>query len=598
MKQFKKRAFRLVRGMSAAFLRFPYTVFCLVSLAALLFYIISRNAAPFWVEKSILALSVGVLLGILAQVVLERFSIRTKGKALLYGAALLLTAGYLAALWPTLEISDAIMVRTFVAIFALICAVLWVPSFRGGTDFNKLSLIHFKSFFTSLLYSAVMYIGIAAILFAVDNLLFSVHNDGYAYGAVIVGVLFAPLYYLSQLPELGQRTEEQTEADWQRETYTRFLEILVSYIAIPLFAAYTIVLLAYMVKILVTRVWPIGLLGPMVLIYSAVGIVLFVLASLPENRAASLFRRIFPKVWIPIVLMQMISVWIRLNAYGITESRYYVALFALFSLISAVVLSIRPIKANQSIALLAAIFALVSILPPVDAFTLSRNSQTHRLEKYLSAEGMLSNGELNPNPQASEQTKIEVTNILDYLEYRHSLDDVSWLPESYSSMRDMKESFGFERTYPNYSGQIYDYLYISLDEGKPLDIAGYDVAVPINSYRYMHLKDPDTENITTHALTAKGSEYTLTVERSSGFDVLVSLRDASSKVLVQAELQDYMEQLQSDVASRNLLPPEALSFVETGNEAQLKIIFRSINATIGGPETGADYSAYILAKVP
>ena len=599
MKRFGTWFTRQTRRVSQAIFRFPFTMLSLTFMSALLFYGISLDfSPPLWVEKSVLALSVGALLGMLTQCALERFDRNAKWKAGLHAAALLLTLAYFALLWPAQELENVMVVRTLVTVFALICAVLWLPAFRGGTDFNKLSLIHFKSFFTSLLYTGVLYAGIAAILFAVDRLLFSISNDSYAYAAVLVWILFAPLYYLSQLPSLRQKPDGAPDAIMEKEHYTRFLEVLISYIAIPLFTAYTLVLLAYIIKILVTRVWPIGLLGPMVLIYSAIGIVLFVLASLPENRSATLFRRIFPKVWIPIVIMQMISVWIRLNAYGITESRYYVALFAVFSLISAVILSLRPVKANQTIALLAALFAICSIVPPVDAFTLSRNSQTDRLERYLTEAEILSDGVLTPQPEASAKTKAEVTNILNYLEYNHSLSHLTWLPKDFNLWEDMRDTFGFEPIWGIPGGENVTYYNVSLDTEIPLDIAGYDTAIQINSYRYAKSDPAVGTDTVTYPFTAKGEAYTLVVERTSSFDVSVRLLDGNAQVLVSAELYPYLEALLDRVPEGGVQPPEDLSFLVGTGDARLNVIFQNINATVGGSDTGADYFASILVKLP
>lgn len=601
MNRLKNVILRVVAGVSTAILRFPFTVLCLASAATILCYMISlHNAPPLWVEKCLFTLVVGALLGMVAQFSLERFDHLSKRLVLVYGFSALFTAGYLSIIWPAPEISNEITVRTLVSVFAMVCAVLWVPAFRGKADFNKIALVHFKSFFTSVLYSVVIFGGVSAILFAIDRLLFSINVDAYAYSAVIIWVVFAPVYYLSLLPNFNPKTEAQEKLAQQKSQYARFLEILASYIAIPLFAVYTLVLLAYIVKIILTRVWPIGLLGPMVLFYSAIGIVLFVLASLPENRFASLFRTFFPKVWIPIIIMQMISVSIRLNAYGITESRYYVTLFAIFSLISAIVLSISPVKKNQNIALLAAAFSLFSILPPVDAFTISRNSQIDRLEGYLTAEGMLTNGELTPKFNASEKTKIEVTNTLNYLEYQHSLDYISWLPDDFESWRNMKDTFGFEQTWPSHSGEEpSQYLYVSLDTGKAVDISGYDVSILASSYRNMGSNYKTPESTTKYEFATNGIGYILSVERTSNFDVSIVLRNDASQVLVQANLQDYLEPIQSiSNAQKELLAPELMTFLATQNEYQLKIIFQNINATLSGSEAGADYSSYILIKVP
>lgn len=94
-------------------------------------------------------------------------------------------------------------------------------------------------------------------------------NDAYGYMMAIVWILFATIYYLSLLPRFN--SEEVADRTYAQEAghYPRFLEILVSYIAVPLVAAFTLVLLSYFVKIAVTRVWPTGHLGPMVLGYSS-----------------------------------------------------------------------------------------------------------------------------------------------------------------------------------------------------------------------------------------------------------------------------------------------------------------------------------------
>ena len=86
--------------------------------------------------------------------------------------------------------------------------------------------------------------------------------------------------------------------------------------------------------------------------------------------------------------MQMVSVWIRLEAYGVTVARYYVGIFGVFSLAAAIFLSFRPISKNRYIAQMAAAFAIVSIIPPGDAFSVSRGSQNGRIEAILQSEGI------------------------------------------------------------------------------------------------------------------------------------------------------------------------------------------------------------------
>jgi hypothetical protein len=596
MKRFKEMILHILKGMTRAGERFPLTVLSLIGAAGIICYMISLRETPgLTIQKIMFTLLVGAVLGMAAQFAVERFEKLAKMRAVVYGVSALLTIGYFFILWPAPEISSEIGIRTFVAVFAMLCAVLWIPSFKGKTDFNKVALIHFKSIFTSVLYSGVLSGGIAAIIAAVDILLFKVNTDSYSYMLTIVWVLFATIYYLSLLPKFGSEEEEDLAMLQRSENYPKFLEILVSYIAIPLITAYTAVLIAYFVKILITSNWPSGQLGGMVLAYSAAGLVIFILASLLDNRFAVLYRKIFPKVLIPVVIMQLISVGIRLNAYGVTESRYYVALFGIFSITTAILLSLRPVSKNGLIALLAAGFAILSILPPTDAFTVSRVSQINRVEAILTTEGILADGKLTPKSNASEKAKAETTSILSYLDNRSSLDYINWLPKDFNMYEDMKITIGFEPTYSNFTPAETKYFYASLDGAKPLTVSGYDISINTYSNRSMNAKDS-----TTFRFAIDGKDYVLNTERLSSNEAIVSVKDAAGNELIKTGLYDFAKGIASTGSqSKESLLPENMTLDVEQNGYKLRIVFQNISITYGtDTDSGVDYAIYILFGTP
>ncbi|BAE82744.1 hypothetical protein AT727_20830 [Desulfitobacterium hafniense] len=583
-----------LQGLYKAVSRFPFTVFCLAGATGIVWYTIYIEFNPtLYINKVAYALAVGAFIGMLAQFSIERFEKLAHKPIAVYALSLVLTAGYFLIILPAPELSAEITVRTFVAVFAMLCAILWVPSFKGETNFDKVALIHFKGFFTSILYSAVLSAGIAAILAAVDMLLFDINNDAYAYTMAFIWVMFAPLYYLSLLPKFHSREEYDFDAMQRAEYYPRFLEILVSYILVPLVGIYSLVLFAYFIKILLTMKWPVGQLGPMVLIYSAVGIILFILVSLLENRFALLYRKMFPKILIPIVIMQMISVGIRLNAYGITESRYYVALFGVFSIVIGLILSLKPLTKNGFIALLAAGFAIVSILPPVDAFTVSRVSQITRLEGILQGEGILADGKLTPKVNASENAKIETTNILNYLNRQSSLEYIEWLPEDFAIYDDMRETFGFAATYPNYTNE-YRYFSAFLDTRVPINISDYDISLQFHSNRYE--KDMTSQTV---SFMLEEKTYELVVERLSQAEVKLSIQDATGSELISTGLYEFAERL-SEVGEKHKseLSPDEMTLEVNRDGYKLKILFQSINMTFEPePDAGVDYSGQVFFGV-
>lgn len=588
MSRLQAIVYKLGSGISRAVLRFPLTVLCLAIGASLICYLISLKQLPppLWVEKSIFTLIVGALAGMVAQFATERF--RKSNRMLLYVLAILLTAGYFLILYPAPEIRDEVVVRSLVTMFALFCAVLYLPSVGKATDFNRVALVHFKSFLTAALYSGVLAAGLSAILVSIDLLLFSIQEESYAYMMTLVWVLFAPIYYLSLLPRFHE--------SHQKDSYPRVLEILVSYIAVPLFAAYTLVLLSYFVKILISLNWPSGQLGPMALAYSAVGILLFILCTLSENRFAHWFRVLFPKVLIPVVIMQMVAVWIRLDAYGITTPRYYIALFAVYSLVSGIILSVWPNGKTGIVVLLSAVFAIVSVLPPVDAFTISRNSQIQILERDLAQEGMLSNGVLVPKSDLSQNVKAELTNRVEYLSRSGSLSYIGWIPKDFAIYDDFETVFGFPPTYSAQVGPGPDqrFFHATLDTDQPLPITGYDMAFQATAGR--------TEaQTTTQGFKIDGVSYQLKLENLTLKDVRISVTDGAGRELVGTDgLYDFVQPLREKMTGpKDAVPLDDMSFDVEQNGYRLKIVFLWIDLVEeSNGETSVSYSLNVLFDQP
>ena len=591
MRRLKKVLIGSINGISQAGIRFPMAVVSLLATATVIFRLIATNEPLSLVlQKLMFTFIVGSVLGVAAQFTVERLNWLSNKRILFYGVAGILLLGYFLILLPAPEISGEITVRSLVTVFALICLGLWIPSYRSTVNFNLTALIHFKSFFTSLLYSGVLSAGIAAIIAAIHILLFKVNNDTYAYAMTVIWVVFAPVYYLSLLPKLSSELEADEDMVLRAGLYPKFLDILISNIAIPLISAYTLVLIAYFLKILFTLTWPSGQVGPMVLVYSAAGLVIFILASLLENRWVLFYRKVFPKILIPIVIIQLISAGIRLNAYGLTESRYYIILFGIFSILAGLILSFSKVSKNERLALLAAAFAILSIIPPVDAFTVSRYSQIGRIESILKSEGILANGQIIAKEDASEHTKIETTSILQYLERSSSLKYISWLPEDFRVYQDMEEVFGFEPAYPSYQGER-QYFYASLDTEQPLPVAGYDVLLNAFAGRYMDEKGPKDSTF-----ELDGRTYQLKFDKISSDEVYVAILDQEGKELIGTGLHDFARGLIDErIMTKEVFSPEEMSFEVTKDDYRLRIIFQNVHYTSGSDEdSGIDYNLYIL----
>lgn len=593
MKRFTDAIVRILRGLFAAIERFPLTVICLACAAALICYMISLHRGPeLIIQKLMFTFLLGSFLGVAAQFIHERFEQLARRRLAIYVIAAVLTGGYFLILRAAPNISFEVVIRTVVAVFAMFCAFVWVPSYKGKFDFNAIALIHFKALLTSVLYSAVLSAGCAAIIASIDTLLFNISEDAYPYTMTIIWVLFATIYYLSLLPRFNSDHVNDRQYAEHMGEYPRFLEILISYIAIPLLTVYTLVLAAYFVKILVTWHWPSGQLGVMVLAYSAAGLMIYILASRLENRFAALYRRLFPKVLIPIVMMQLVSVAIRLNAYGVTESRYYVTLFGIFSMVCGILLSFKPVSKNGIIALLAAGIAIFSVIPPVDAFTVSRNSQVNRLEKMLAAEGVLVDGKLSPRADVSTNLKTETTSILSYLERRSYIKSVPWLPDDFKTYENMKKTLGFE---PSYAEQEYKNFFAGVDRQKPLSISGYDICV--NAFLNSRMEKSDQPSIDFELNHVK---YRLDFDQTPPQAVRVSVKDAEGTELVGTDINDFVQSIsKAGNMPKETLPPEAMTLETENHGYKLRIVFQDVNVYYGNNvDPDYDYAFLVMFGLP
>jgi hypothetical protein len=341
MGRFKEYTRKMAADLKSTFLRFATLPIFLAFITILVSLQIEKTfpKQQLTIQRLIISAIAGAFLAVAIEFTCERFRRLVPYRIYLQCLSIAASVLYYIFLAPPEKNGTVVMIRLFVICFALFAFYLWIPSFKSKGVFPENALANFKACFTSMLYSLVLMLGSLAIYFAIDLLLVKLDNDIPLHILNIAGMFFFPLYYLALLPDFNSKEDRMTEKCNTAASYPRFLEILVSYIAIPLIMLFTGVLAVYLIKILIALKWPVGELGPMILGYSAIGLFLFVICSKLGNRFATTYRRYFPFVLIPLVCLQMYSVLVRVNAYGITETRYYLVLFGVYSIACAVVTS-------------------------------------------------------------------------------------------------------------------------------------------------------------------------------------------------------------------------------------------------------------------
>lgn len=543
--------------------RFPVTI--LISLALTILLIYQREVfsgltsdQQETLTRISMVVGMGIPLSLVIGLLFERFP---KGNALKIGAYIL--GGLFLILYYFLLLKNFDMVpstRYLATMIFLIIAVFYVLKLNIDINYEVFVIKIFSAGFLTLLYCGVLFGGISAILGTIDGL-FDVNIDWnyYYYTFLIVGFVFGVSMFLSKFPEKDE--------NFLGYDYSKSLKVLLAYIVIPLITIYTIILYAYFIKILVEWVWPRGLVSHLVIWYSAlsVGVIFLITPVLEENKIAKAFRTFFPLANLPILLMMYISIYQRINQYGITERRYYILLLGLWITGMMLYFIFKKKLKNIIIPISLSIVVLLSVYGPISSYSISKLSQNNRFNRILSENGMLENGNIIKNPDLVLSEKRELSNIINYFTYNHELDDIKLLPKGFET-KNMEDIFGFKyQEYLPAGGDQSFFSYYADNYQEPIDITGYDYSIMMSSWR--------------NQITKVG---TLGVRiDSKSKSILVSENDIQ---LISIDVNELALSIHNNNISigegESIQSLSDMTFVRENEDIRLKIIFTNINGNI------------------
>lgn len=589
------RALRLrFSGLADSIIRYPLTVLFLLATAVMIAISIGDGRD---LLRYILTCVVGAVAGAAAQAAYERFFIGLKWRSAMIAAALLVTLLFYLSVMGVSENNIELGVRTAVTVFALFVVYMWVAVVKSPTSFSESFMAAFKALFQSALFSGVLFLGCVAIIAAIDQLITPVDGAAYSHTANIAFVLFAPLFFLSLIPVYpGRQTEqgidpEQLALIERRTGCPRFLEVLLSYIVIPLASVFTVILLIYIILNIGGAFWTDNLLEPLLISYSIAVIVTMLLVGQLENRFARLFRMIFPKVLIPIALFQVIASVLLMTDTGVTYGRYFLILFGVFAVLSGVVLSLLPMCRSGIIAVILVVLSAISLVPPVDAFSVSRNSQIDTIETILERNGMLQNGTVTPNGSIPEEDKTRIIKAVQYLDETEDLGQVPWLPDNFNGYDDgaFFKTFGFHMYMSPDPG--YRYVSVYYDNSSAVPIEGYDVLLQM-SIGLPHRAD------TASAFTTSGGQRYQVFAEKDGDNVQLGVRDEGGTVLGLMKITDLIYDRFNDYpADKNTLTPEEATFTTDNDRLSLKAVVMNAGFTKEAPARDMNAQLYVLINI-
>lgn len=572
-----------------AICRFPATVVLAVATSALLILIIEHDFRHISVRVETLSriamtCGLGILLTVCIQLLYERYGrVNLVMQWLGWAIGLAILWLYFLLLLPDLNWMSG--TRYTAVMLTLVIALTVIPYFIRKAFFEQALIRLSARFLLAILYSAVLFLGISAILFTLQHLLsVPVPERLYLYVWIVIVGVFAPVFFLAGIP--------QDQKDLGDASYAKWLRVLLINIVLPLIMIYTLILYIYFAKILLTQQWPEGLVSHLVLWYSAIsiGVILYTTPLRAELKWAERFAVWFSKLILPLLIMMFVSIGIRINAYGVTENRYFVVALGAWVFGTMCYLAFSRQARNTLIVAALGCITILSVFGPWSAYSLAQSSQNHRLHAILHQYDMIQDGQIvNRDAMVADEDKHEIRQILYYFERKHSFQNVAGLPASFTRQQ-MEDLFGF----PYYSWDSNDrngdehFSYSFDPERQVLEISGYDYLFQAYSYR------------ASTGLTYGDLE--LNIMQSSDRQEAPRLQLArNGSLLYERSILEMIEQmtLPSDGSALQAEEGEGV-YIDENDALQLKMIFQHLDG-VRHQDTGGmrvdSFRAYVLVRL-
>ncbi|MEG2290039.1 MAG: DUF4153 domain-containing protein [Clostridium sp.] len=565
--------------------RFPIEI--LLSMATVIILIYMSEAEKWQWDDGLQRIAMVMALGIPVYLCIQLFlesknKENEKSRIIYYGTSAILLIAYG---WFLLKDVNMVEITRYVGFnLVFILGFLVIPYIDKEENFEIYVIRVLQRFFTTVVYSVVLYLGLAAILFTINYLLeIKIDPEIYYYTWLIIVGVFAPCFFLGGIPSKGERLSVKA--------YPKGLKVLMLYIIMPLISVYTVILYIYFGKIIITMNWPEGLVSHLVLWYGVISAVTIFLISAVSDQSqwVKKYINIFPKAILPLMGMMFVSMGIRINAYGITENRYFVLALGIWVFGVMIYFSASKKRKNIILPTSLAIIILVSVFGPLSSYSISKYSQNRRFEKIANRNNMVENGKVvKSTGQVSKEDQQEISSILHYFNNKHELKDVKYLPDNFK-IGDIKSQLGIEDSV-YYYGDNYEYFYFTVEESsKPIEIKEYDYLFDLTSYQ--------TDN--------KKSDVGVTVNYNKASNKFIIYKDG--KEIYSNDFNEYIKALVDKYGNDNSLnsksgsiPSESMRLKDETDKVKVEFKFKNISGSktaLNGNIESKELQFYVFIKV-
>ena len=444
-------------------------------------------------------------------------------------------------------------------------------------------------------FALVLFLGLSAIVGTIDVLLINLPNTIYFDNFVFSASVFGVIFFVSRLKGKDESLENYS--------LPKIVEVLICYILIPLILIYTTILYLYFAKIIFTLKMPKGVVSHLVLWYTAFSLFIIIMVT-PitfKNKFAKFYKKFFPMISVPLILLALFSINERIFQYGITENRYLVVILVIWLLFNMI---LYIVKNDVKWVLISYIFAiLIAVFSPFNLVTVSINSQNKRLERLLIKNGIIQNGKItNKNDKVSIKSKNEIMSVIDY--FYNNTSELKWkkikiLGKTYEKPEDFMKVIGandFWRSYESIDNQekgVISEISLKMNDGiKMTEAKGYDYLIYDFSVSYLldanETKEFDNEN---YKVVLKNKNLMIKNIQKNTEILNINLNKIATEVYLKIK-EKAKKQNQSYVE----LPENDLTYLSETKNSKYKIVFSDIHFSEEDKIDGLNINIYFSEK--
>lgn len=287
-------------------------------------------------------------------------------------------------------------------------------------EFSKTVIIQL---IISSIFAQVLMSGLSLAILSLKELFdVNIKSEVYANLAVVCYVIFAPMYFLANVPD-------ETEKQKTNYTFNKFIKILGLYIILPILAIYSLILYVYLAQIIIKWELPNGWVSTLTSILALGGfacmLILYPLRLEKDNKIVDLLSRYFPLLLLPLLVLMSVGIFRRLDDYGLTINRSYVLILNVWLYAISFYLFVSKAKHLKWIVISFAIIAFLSSVGPWSVFSVTKKSLVSNLEISLE------NAKLSKNRIVKIPIKNDI--IVDTIFQKDIIEKIRYLSENYGN---------------------------------------------------------------------------------------------------------------------------------------------------------------------